>query len=81
MTLGTPKRRRILPTAIGDFESSKLQPVAVAAVSWGLGQGSGFVHLLSNDLQLDPRAARRLSDDGVDLSLGAGVSCRWGRNR
>jgi hypothetical protein len=129
-----------LPTASGDFDSSKLQPVAVAAVSWELGRTTGLgmnfgiarpaddgdrftsawvsaalgvglsdassvffelygfdreeargpntltfqtglVHLLSDDLQLDLRLARRLSDDGPDLLIGAGVSWRWRNKR
>ena len=39
---------------------------------------TGAVYLLSPDLQLDVRAARRLTDRGVDLLLGAGVSWRLG---
>jgi hypothetical protein len=34
---------------------------------------------MNNDLQLDLRVARRLSDSGPDLLLGAGVSWRLGR--
>ncbi len=39
---------------------------------------AGVVYLLSPDLQLDLRAARRLTDRGVDLLVGAGVSWRLG---
>lgn len=39
---------------------------------------TGAVYLLSPDLQLDVRAARRLSDHGVDLLVGAGISWRIG---
>ncbi len=35
---------------------------------------AGVVYLLSPDLQLDLRAARRLTDRGVDLLVGVGVS-------
>jgi hypothetical protein len=40
---------------------------------------AGFVYLLNPDLQLDARAARRLTDQGVDLLVGAGVSWRLRR--
>jgi hypothetical protein len=40
---------------------------------------TGIVYLMNNDLQLDLRVARRLSDSGPDLLLGAGVSWRLGR--
>ncbi len=40
---------------------------------------TGAVYLLSPDLQLDVRAARRLTDRGVDLLAGAGISWRLGR--
>jgi hypothetical protein len=129
-----------LPTASGDFESSQLQPGAVASLGWdlsrdlGLGMNfgiaspvdgddrftslwisaalgigltdttsvfvelfgfdreedrgpntltfqTGATYLLSDDLQLDLRAARRLSDSGPDLLLGAGVSMRWGHGQ
>lgn len=39
---------------------------------------TGAVYLLSPDLQLDLRVARRLSEDGPDLLVGAGVSLRLG---
>jgi len=39
---------------------------------------AGVVYLLSPDLQLDFRAARRLTDRGADLLVGAGVSWRLG---
>ena len=39
----------------------------------------GFVYLLSPDQQLDARAARRLTDHGVDPLVGAGVSWRLRR--
>jgi len=39
---------------------------------------TGVVYLLSPDLQLDVRAARRLTGQGLDLLLGAGVSWRLG---
>jgi hypothetical protein len=39
---------------------------------------TGAVYLLSPDLQLDVRAARRLTDRGADLLLGTGVSWRLG---
>lgn len=39
---------------------------------------TGVVYLLSPDLQLDLRAARRLSGDGVDILLGGGISWRIG---
>lgn len=39
---------------------------------------AGIVYLLSPDLQFDFRAARRLTDRGADLLVGAGVSCRLG---
>jgi hypothetical protein len=37
---------------------------------------TGFVYLLNLDFQLDVRAARRLTDQGVDLVAGAGLSWR-----
>jgi hypothetical protein len=37
---------------------------------------TGVAYLLSPDLQLDARAARRLTDEGPDLLLGVGVSWR-----
>ena len=40
---------------------------------------TGVTHLLSDDLQLDVRLARRLTDSGPDMLIGAGVSARWGR--
>jgi hypothetical protein len=39
---------------------------------------TGVTHLVSDDLQLDLRAARRLTDSGPDILLGAGLSMRWG---
>lgn len=39
---------------------------------------TGVVYLLSPDLQFDVRAARRLSSEGVNILLGAGVSWRIG---
>jgi len=39
---------------------------------------TGVVYLLSPDLQLDVRAARRLTGQGLDLLLGAGMSWRFG---
>lgn len=39
---------------------------------------TGAVYLFSDDLQIDFRAGRRLTDRGVDLLLGAGVSWRLG---
>lgn len=39
---------------------------------------TGVVYLLSPDLQLDLRAARRLSGEGVNVLIGAGVSWRLG---
>jgi hypothetical protein len=39
---------------------------------------TGLVYLVSPDLQLDLRAARRLTDEGVDLLFGAGLSWRLG---
>jgi len=38
---------------------------------------AGIVYLLSNDLQLDARVARRLTSEGPDVLLGAGVSWRY----
>ncbi len=40
---------------------------------------AGFAYLFGTDLQLDARAARRLTDHGVDLLVGAGVSWRLRR--
>jgi hypothetical protein len=37
---------------------------------------TGIVHLLSNDLQLDARVARRLTDAGPDFLVGVGASWR-----
>jgi hypothetical protein len=37
---------------------------------------TGVTHLLSPDLQLDARLARRLTDDGPDFLIGFGVSWR-----
>jgi hypothetical protein len=37
---------------------------------------TGVTHLLSPDLQLDCRVARRVIDDGVDFLFGVGVSWR-----
>jgi hypothetical protein len=37
---------------------------------------TGVAHLLSPDLQLDARVARRVIDDGVDFLFGVGVSWR-----
>jgi hypothetical protein len=37
---------------------------------------TGVTHLLSPDLQLDARVARRVIDDGVDFLFGVGVSWR-----
>jgi hypothetical protein len=39
---------------------------------------TGVVYLLSPDLQLDARVARRLTDRGVDFLFGAGLSWRLG---
>ena len=39
---------------------------------------AGAVYLFNPDLQLDVRAARRLTNEGVDLLIGAGISCRLG---
>jgi hypothetical protein len=39
---------------------------------------TGFVYLLNPDFQLDVRVARRLTDQGVDLLAGAGLSWRLG---
>jgi hypothetical protein len=39
---------------------------------------TGVVYLLSSDLQLDVRAARRLTGQGFDLLMGAGMSWRLG---
>ena len=39
---------------------------------------TGMVYLISPDLQLDARVARRLTDRGVDFLVGAGVSWRLG---
>jgi hypothetical protein len=39
---------------------------------------TGAVYLLSSDLQLDLRVARRLSEEGPDLLVGAGISLRLG---
>lgn len=39
---------------------------------------TGAVYLLSPDLQLDLRAARRLTESGPDMLVGAGISLRVG---
>jgi hypothetical protein len=39
---------------------------------------TGLVYLFSPDLQADVRAARRLTDQGVDFLVGAGISWRLG---
>lgn len=39
---------------------------------------TGAVYLLSPDLQLDLRAARRLTESGPDVLVGAGISLRLG---
>jgi hypothetical protein len=39
---------------------------------------TGVVYLFSPDLQADVRAARRLTDRGVDFLVGAGISWRLG---
>jgi hypothetical protein len=39
---------------------------------------AGLVYLLNRDFQLDVRAARRLTDYGVDFLIGAGMSYRLG---
>jgi hypothetical protein len=38
---------------------------------------TGVTHQLSPNFQLDVRVARRLTDDGPDLLVGAGVSWRY----
>jgi hypothetical protein len=38
----------------------------------------GYVYLVNSDLQLDARVGRRLTDRGVDLLIGAGLSWRLG---
>ena len=38
----------------------------------------GLTYLFSSDLQADVRAARRLTDHGVDFLIGAGISWRLG---
>ena len=38
---------------------------------------AGFTHLINKDLQLDLRAARRLTDEGPDLLVGIGASARF----
>ncbi len=39
---------------------------------------AGFVYLVNPDFQLDARAGRRMTNRGVDLLLGAGLSWRLG---
>jgi hypothetical protein len=39
---------------------------------------TGLVYLFNSDLQADVRAARRLTDQGVDFLVGAGLSWRLG---
>jgi hypothetical protein len=39
---------------------------------------TGLVYLFNSDLQADVRAARRLTDEGVDFLIGAGISWRLG---
>jgi hypothetical protein len=39
---------------------------------------TGLVYLFSPDLQADMRVARRLTDQGVDILIGAGLSWRLG---
>jgi hypothetical protein len=39
---------------------------------------TGLAYLLNSDLQLDVRAARRLTNEGVDFLIGAGLSWRIG---
>ena len=39
---------------------------------------TGLVYLVNPDFQLDVRAARRLTDRGVDILVGAGLSWRLG---
>ena len=38
---------------------------------------TGLVYLVNSDLQFDARAARRLTDRGVDFLIGFGLSWRW----
>lgn len=40
---------------------------------------TGLVYLFNTDLQADVRVARRLTDQGVDFLIGAGLSFRLGR--
>ncbi len=39
---------------------------------------AGVVYLFNPDVQIDVRAARRLTSSGLDLLIGAGLSWRFG---